>query len=158
MLNHLQERKVFPNVQDQTIRVGETGSYRNFFLLKPSEKLEWVMLAHEDTSPMLLLQSQNLRLARLRPGTMSTILHPPTPLVWAKEHFSQLPGDHTLQGVHGPTYPDYNEVIRTLEKSWWKKRTIQMTAKITVSSQGTSWPFVKENLIPWLQCQRVEAE
>lgn len=39
------------------------------------------MLANVDASPVLVLQSCILRLARLRPGTVSTILHPLAPFV-----------------------------------------------------------------------------
>lgn len=75
------------------------------------------MLAKEDASPVLLLQPHTLWPASLRPGTMSTILHPPAPFVRAEKPFSLLPGGNTLLDVHGPTYPDYNMVIKMLKKS-----------------------------------------
>lgn len=107
------------------------------------------MLANEDASPVLLLQSCTLWPTRLRPGAMTAVLHPPVPFVQAEEPFSLLPGGVTLLDVHGPTYLDYDVVIKMLKKSWWKKsRKIQKSAKSLPHHQEHSGPLQRKITFP----------
>jgi len=80
MLNQLQEGKVFPNVQDQIIRVAETGTYRNFLLLNPQNN--WHVQCWQMRMLVLCSCCSHAPYGQPgRPGTMSTILHPGAPFI-----------------------------------------------------------------------------